>query len=199
MTIDLTASRAARWTIVLSSACLAGCQSNPQLEVRRLQPAASAETSSFPIAPTTAGYYQTSNSDYHIACESTIASRGSESNRAIIHLHVFWRPRPGISFSDRSTVNTRVRYLALGARGWRLYEGSGFVYPTKDNRTDGLRVRLERSVLEPTDRSGPEAPVALGPISLTGEFIAAADGPAVRRLLNDLERRGVVPAEAPSP
>jgi len=126
--------------------------------------------------------------DYHIVARSTRVPPGGGVGPVtqILHVHVFWTPRPGKTFDDPSTHTATLRYAIVTPGGLALYEGAGFVYPERRWIDGHLVARIEQARLSPRLRSG-DAPELLGESHLVGVLEAAADPPLTIDLRRELE------------
>lgn len=137
--------------------------------------------------------------DYHIVARSTRVPQGAEIGPVtqILHVHVFWKPRPGKTFDDPSTHTATLRYAIVTSDGVALYEGAGFVYPQRRWIDGALVAQIEQARLSPQLRSG-DAPDLLGESHLVGTLEAAANAPLTVDLRRELEQKsGRTAAAAP--
>ncbi len=112
-------------------------------------------------------YQACGNGDYQILAEATMASRVTGAVRELLHIHMFWRPRPGKTFAHSSMTNATLRYVVLSDEGHAVYRGTGFAYPKRSRSGNRLKVKLERSLLQPVAQLG-VAPELLGPLEFAG-------------------------------
>lgn len=106
----------------------------------------------------------------------------------LIHVKVFWMPRPGTTFAESSQTNATITYCLISGSQAISYEGAGFVYfePSRDGAT--LTGQIESSTLAPR-RSVDKGADILGPCRLTGSFSAVRDERAVASATLELQRR----------
>lgn len=120
-------------------------------------------------------YGQGRDRDRHIVAQSSDASseEGEIPVQRVLHLQVFWQPRPGRTFADPSLTDATARYLVLGPRGMAVYTGTAFVYPR--NLPDGrLECRIESGTLRLETVDG-DPPPTIGDARLEGLLVALAD------------------------
>lgn len=131
-------------------------------------------------------YYVGPGGDYHIVGSAThIPEDGSTGTIAqLLHLHMFWKPWPGKTFDDSSSVDATIRYAIVTERGAAMYCGTGFVYPRKRRMSDDVVVEIEVGRLRLASRKG-DPPELLGTARLTGTLVADNDA----SLAVDLRRR----------
>jgi hypothetical protein len=91
----------------------------------------------------------------------------------LLHIHVYWQPYPGKTFSNSSTTTATIRYIVATREGTVTYTGTGFAYPAKRSG-DGLEIDLESANLQ-LDTSTGTAPEMLGLSRLTGKLFARHD------------------------
>jgi hypothetical protein len=118
-------------------------------------------------------YYMGPDGDYHIvgrACHATEDNPDGEITQ-LLHVHLFWRPRPGKTFDNPSTVDATIRYAILTKQGVAVYCGTGFVYPKKRRFSDQLVVQIENARLRLEAQHG-DAPDLLGNARVVGELLA---------------------------
>ncbi|MBN2448122.1 MAG: hypothetical protein JXO22_15440 [Phycisphaerae bacterium] len=131
-------------------------------------------------------YIKSAHGDYDIVAESMTVSRATGSIRQYLHLRLYWRPHPGLTFADKDSTNATVRYVILADGGLSVYEGTGFVYPKR--RRDGTIIALiERTELHPAEEWG-DAPVPLGEINIRGELHVDDDASRAVNLLRELDQ-----------
>ena len=120
-------------------------------------------------------YYQGPSGDYHIVgrAENTPAE-GEPSVTQIIHIHMFWQPRPGKTVSNSTSVDAVIRYAILTDQGAALYSGTGFVYPKKRRMSDDIIAKLEVGRLR-IDQEVGEAPELLGAARVVGTLVSQPD------------------------
>jgi len=126
--------------------------------------------------------------DYHIAARALDRSAG-QSDRAIVqllHAHVFWRPRPGKTFANSTTVDATLRYALLTADGAAIYGGTGFVYLHRRPFGRELDVSIESGRLRAQKLVG-NPPELLGSVRLRGRLLAAEDPAAAMDIRRQLD------------
>lgn len=117
--------------------------------------------------------YQTAaDGDRHVLAVRASQGEGGEI-RQYLHLHLFWKPRPGKTFSDPSINDSIAEYVIVTPQGSAAYSGTAFVYPRP--LSDGrLRCPVERGNLRLETINGSPTEV-LGDATLAGELIATED------------------------
>lgn len=105
-----------------------------------------------------------------------------------IHIHLFWKPRPGRTYAESSQTNATIVYCIMTNYGIVKYEGAGFVY-FKHSR-DGKKItgKIESSTLYPSHFVGEPADV-FGRCRLDGTFTALEDRRAVVEVQRKLRKR----------
>lgn len=115
--------------------------------------------------------------DYEIVASSQrdVAGEDGVERRVqqYMHIHVFWRPRPGKTYDDPTTVDATLESVILTDRERAVYSGTAFVR-AKLERSGRLSVRLERGRLRPALASSTEAAL-LGETLLGGRLTARPD------------------------
>ena len=122
--------------------------------------------------------------DYHIVGHAAHTPAGGGEIQQYVHMHVFWKPWPGKTFDDSSSVDATIRYAIVTPQGAAVYCGTAFVYPKVKGPNDRViakvedgRLRLESQQGQPTD--------VLGPTRVRGTLIARKNA----SLAMDLRRR----------
>lgn len=128
-------------------------------------------------------YRVDADGDLHIAAR---AQRGGDDGpiTQLLHVHVFWQPRPGITFANETTTTATVRYAVVTPAGTAAYVGTAFVYPRR--RGAGLEAQVERGQLQLDSVAG-EVPEILGAARFSGTLHAQEDEPAATDLIRALE------------
>ncbi|MGD8450992.1 MAG: hypothetical protein PVJ57_04170 [Phycisphaerae bacterium] len=102
-----------------------------------------------------------------------------------LHVHLFWQPKPGVTFSNETSVNATIRYLVVTPTGSALYVGTGFVYP-KRRRWGRLIAEVETARLHLEEQVG-MPPEVLGDTRLSGTLVAREDSAATVDLMHELD------------
>ena len=117
-------------------------------------------------------YYTDPGGDYHIVARTThIPEDGGGEITQVMHVHLFWRPKPGKTFDNPSTVDATIRYAILTEQGATVYCGTGFAYPKQRRTSDKLLVKIENARLRLESQNG-DAPDLLGNARAAGELLA---------------------------
>jgi hypothetical protein len=133
-------------------------------------------------------YYAGPSGDYHIvgrARHIPEENSGGEITQ-LMHVHLFWHPRPGKTFANSSTVDATIRYAILTGQGAAVYAGTGFVYASKRRLSDKLAVEIENARLRLEVVEG-DAPDLLGAARVVGELVAKEDATMAADLRRELE------------
>jgi len=139
-------------------------------------------------------YYTGPGGDYHIVARTThIPDDGGDEITQVMHVHLFWRPRPGKTFDNPSTVDATIRYAILTEQGATVYCGTGFAYPKKRRTSDKLLVKIESARLRLESQNG-DAPDLLGNARAAGELLAENNAALAVDLRRQLDLRAT-PAE----
>ena len=106
----------------------------------------------------------------------------------LIHLNVFWRPKPGTTDVESSQTNATIRYCLIVGRDVIAYQGAGFVYFERSRDGATIEGRIESSDLGPAVRvNQPED--LFGLCRVRGTFRAHRDRKHVVSILKQLRRR----------
>jgi hypothetical protein len=111
----------------------------------------------------------------------------------IFHARIFWRPRPGTSYAERTQTNAQFCYALIDVDRAISFEGTGFIYPVLDRTGVEMRGKVESGTLTPTRRAG-DARDPLGACRITGRFTARQHRARVVEALT-LIRHRLGPAE----
>ncbi len=103
-----------------------------------------------------------------------------------VHVHLFWRPKPGKTHDDPSTVDSVIRYVVRSPGGVAVYEGTGFVYARRDRLTGRVSAEIENARLQ-LHRIDGDVPDILGESRLSGKILARDDGHAAVDLLRSVD------------
>ncbi|MFQ5425108.1 MAG: hypothetical protein ACE5F9_14170, partial [Phycisphaerae bacterium] len=132
--------------------------------------------------------------------ERPAGSNGDETSLValsqFIHIRVFWRPRPGSTFAERTQTNANIVYGLRRGDDVISYEGAGFVYFTMSRDEKTITGAIESATLGP-GRSAGRPGDYFGPCHLSGSFTAQADRHRVVSVLHEVVRR-LGPPEAPA-
>ncbi len=174
---------------VLSPLLLLGCA----------RPAGTLELTSYkdPYLPQTylvefddCAYYCGPGGDYHIIGRATHAPAGDPKGEItqLLHVHLFWRPRPGKTFDNPTTVDATIRYAILTEQGAAIYCGTGFAYASQRRMSDLLDVKVENARLRLEHQSG-DTPDLIGNARAIGELLAENNAGLVVDLRRELDLR----------
>ncbi len=177
---------AAVMLIPLLLCLLAGCRL-PDSEVRLVSYKDREFPEPYGIRFTDCTYRTEPTGDYHIVAR--VAREPGDSNSGAItqymHIHLFWKPRPGRTFVNRSTIDATLRYVIVTDAGTVEYSGTGFVYPKHPRRSDKLIAEIESARLKVASLVG-EPTEMLGDSRLTGVLVATFDPSRTLDLLHEM-------------
>jgi hypothetical protein len=125
--------------------------------------------------------------DIHFTAHSTKTGVDG-ATEGWLHVHVYWKPKPGKTPDDPTAADALVRYLVKGPGGSRLYTGSAFVYPERSRWHDLLTAEIEAARLQPVQEAG-EAPTSLGDTRLSGVLKAREDNGAALDVARQIDLR----------
>lgn len=145
------------------------------------------------VQPRLCTFRTTAGGDLHIVATSSpdlltddVVTVAAVETRHLLHVHVYWQPRPGKTFADDSTANAVLTYQVERAEGTLVYVGAGFAYPQRSRDGDKLTLEVKQGQLRLDRRSG-ELPDFLGPTQVELRLRARADAAttaAVMRLMH---------------
>jgi hypothetical protein len=70
--------------------------------------------------------------DLHIAACTTVTGQGNPGpTTQLLHVHLFWEPKPGRTPAESSGTDAVIRYALITPTGTAIYSGTGFVYPKR--------------------------------------------------------------------
>jgi hypothetical protein len=176
---------AALWPLWLS-----GCaRPVSALEFTSHKGASSPET--YRLALDECAYYVGPGGDYYIGGRATHTA-GEGRGGSIVQLlevHLFWKPWPGKTFDDSSSIDATIRYAIVTERGTVTYSGTGFVYPRKRWLGNELIVDVEVARLRLESRQG-DSPDLFGAARLAGTLVAKENASLAVDLRRQLELQG---------
>ncbi len=136
-------------------------------------------------------FRESETGDLHLvgrAQPDALTADGTNADR-LVHLQVFWRPRPGKTFDDPSTADAVIRYArAVGDGRVEYSSGTGFVYPTRSRWTGRLSAAIESGRLVVAGDGAESNETGRGPLRLVGRLTARPDGPAAIALIRQMDR-----------
>ncbi|RMF75388.1 MAG: hypothetical protein D6744_13570 [Planctomycetota bacterium] len=121
-------------------------------------------------------YYRLSDGDAQVAAHAGYldAAEPSLAVDQYLHLHMFWKPWPGKTPDNPTSIDATVRYAIVTDDGAAVYEGTAYVYPRKARFSDDLLLKVESARLKRVAVVG-EAPALLGDTRLVGTLRAKPD------------------------
>ncbi|MBK8915469.1 MAG: hypothetical protein IPM64_12895 [Phycisphaerales bacterium] len=141
----------------------------------------------YSFTPEQCAQWTDAGGDLHVAA-SAMRLGNEGDGRAIsqlLHIHVFWRPLPGKTPSNRTATDAVLRYVVQSPEGTFVYAGTGFVW-TRKPRFGPFQVDLERAELRLV-ASTPGAEDLLGEMRITGRFYPANDPAAAVGMIRSAE------------
>lgn len=134
--------------------------------------------------------------DYQIAARSSRSpASGGGPIVQMLHIHVFWKPRPGRTFDDPTAVDAALRYVVSSEAGTSIYRGTGFVYPRRERFGGGLVAEVESGRLLLEARHG-EPPEVLGDARLSGRLYPLESDAQTIGLIREVDRAMRPPDDA---
>jgi hypothetical protein len=138
-------------------------------------------------------YYVGPGGDYHIAGRAShTPDDGGGAITQLLHVHMFWKPWPGKTFDNPTTVDATIRYAIVTERGAAVYSGTGFVYPKKRRFSDDVIAKVEVARLSLESESG-DPPELLGSARLAGKLMAKDDASLALDIRRQLDLRAGSP------
>jgi hypothetical protein len=144
-----------------------------------------------PAAPTSAAESQPADDQSGpLKVETTFMSQ-------VVHIRVFWRPRPGTTYAESSQTDASILYCLITGDSAISYEGAGFVYFTQSYDNQTITGQIESATLVPVRTVG--EPIDLfGPCRLQGYFVAHQDRRRVVSIIQQLRKTLGSPVVQPS-
>ena len=125
--------------------------------------------------------------DHHLAAVATHRmSDDSAEIRQFLDVRVYWKPVPGKTPSNSTTLDAMLRYAIQTPSGIAIYKGSGFVYLKKRRWSDKLIGRLEAGSLRLETQLGSAAEF-IGDSTITATLIARPDSNRTIDLMREIE------------
>ncbi len=106
-------------------------------------------------------YYQDAGGDYHFAGRDVHISDQPDGGeiQQLLHVHVFWKPIPGKTFDNASSIDAIYRYVLITQHGVAVYRGTGYVYPRKRRFSDRIRLEVDSGRLSLVGKSTGQADI----------------------------------------
>ncbi len=132
-------------------------------------------------------FYRDRGSDLHVLAETRSAPGNVTGGPFVqqLHVHLYWRPRPGRTFTDPSKIDATVRYLIASPSGVVTYDGAGFVFP-RTLRDGRLRCDVEQGMIEIKNLVG-DVPDLFRTATLSGRLFVEPDRSQAIDLLRSME------------
>lgn len=124
--------------------------------------------------------------DYHLVALAIRQTEGGGEIRQYLDVHVYWKPVPGKTPSNPSTLDATLCYTIQSPSGVAIYRGSGFVYLKKRRWSDKLIGALESGSLRLDTQIGGTAEF-IGDSTITGTLIARPDSNRAVDLMREIE------------
>ncbi len=180
--------RLARWTtLALCAASCCGCIQKP-IAVRLISYKDSAAPREFQFTPDECVFRVESSGDQHVLARAVRSSVDSEWVEQLLYVHIFWRPNPGKTFDNSSSVNATLLYVIRTDRGEVVYSGTGYVYAFSPRGTSDLMVSIEDARWRLSHSRG-DVPELLGETRVAGRLVARQDTSRAVELLRRIELR----------
>lgn len=115
------------------------------------------------------------------------ATQETESGTLTQYLHVrlFWRPKPGKTFTNSTATDATLRYVVAGDNGTVTYAGTGFAFP-KQKFGGAMEFGIESGYLRIESHTG-EVPDLFGDTRLSGTFVAHKDAGTAANMIRDAQ------------
>lgn len=176
--------------LVALSACafvLAGCrQPSVGLELVSYKDPYSPET--YVLALDECAYYVDPGGDYHLLGRASEDDGDGDSADHLLHVHLFWKPRPGKTFDNETSIDATIRYAIVTSNGASVYAGTGFVYPKKRRMGDQITAEIEVARLRLVSQTG-DVPEILGDSRVSGTLAAENNAGLAIDLLREIDVR----------
>lgn len=120
-------------------------------------------------------YYIEPGRDYHIVGRSAYkpAEEGAGEIVQLLHIHMFWRPRPGKTFDNPTMIDAVLRYAIITDQGTALYRGTAYVSVKKD-LGDRRKITLRGGRLQLAAQHG-QVPDIFGAARIEGKLRPLSD------------------------
>jgi hypothetical protein len=128
----------------------------------------------YSLALSECAYYADASGDYYILARAADSDAGSDAADHLLCVHLFWKPRPGKTFDNETSIDATIRYAIITGAGAAVYSGSGYAYPKKPDALGRLVAKLEVARLRLVSQSG-DVPELLGATRISGTLIAKDD------------------------
>ncbi len=187
--VRITNVRVSALLLMSFAALVSGCAGQSSLRVTAYDDPYFPESESLVISDCV--FRESETGDLHIVGRVTADPLQTEVTGAdqLIHLQVFWRPRPGKTFDDPSAADTVIRFArAAGAGRAEVFTGTGFVYPTRSTLPQRLSASVESGRLVVGGERGAADGAGNGPLRVVGRLEARPDGPLAIALIRRLDR-----------
>ena len=112
----------------------------------------------------------------------------SEPIEQLLYIHLFWRPHPGKTFDNPSSVNATLQYVIRTDNGEVVYSGTGYVYTNKPRGSSDLKISIEDARWRVSHSRG-EVPELLGETRVAGRLVAQQDTSRAVELMRRIELR----------
>ena len=133
-------------------------------------------------------YYQDAGGDYHFAGRDVHVSDQPDGGeiQQLLHVHVFWRPIPGKTFDNASSIDAIYRYVLITPHGVAVYRGTGYVYPRQRRFSDRIRLEVDSGRLSLVGKSTGQADI-IEAARLHGILEAVADRAAALDIRREID------------
>lgn len=124
--------------------------------------------------------------NHHLIARSTKRSDTGGTIRHYLDVDVFWKPRPGKTSTDSSSMDSSLRYAVVTPEGFAVYRGNGFVYLKQDSWSKRWTGTIESGHLHLESKTG-DSPEILGDARIKGRLVARQDATRAVDWLRELE------------
>ncbi len=104
-----------------------------------------------------------------------------------LSVNLYWKPLPGKTFADKSSVDATLRYVLVCDSGVATYTGTGFVFPRNQPLGKGLIANIESGWLKLDSQIG-APPELLGEARVTGTLVAGRNASATIDMQREMEQ-----------
>jgi hypothetical protein len=130
-------------------------------------------------------YRKDASGDLHVVGRATAHDPEHGPLVQYLHVHVYWKPRPGKTYANASAATAVLRYLVLTDDGAAVYDGTGFAYP-KRMRGGKLTLDIEAARLHLKSQRG-DVPDVLGDARVNGRLRAQVEPAETTDLLRTID------------
>ncbi len=111
-----------------------------------------------------------------------------EAPSQVVHVQMYWRPRPGRTPIDAHATNSTIHYIVFTETGAGVYSGAGYLFPQTKTGRDTLAAEVRDASLRLTDAST-DFSDRIGLAIAIGGFKARRNDLLTQRLLREIQIR----------